>query len=307
MLTSFFSKSKPLNLVVIILLICIFYIGISFTSWENGFDWAEFLEKLVVLLLFVLSLLVLNFIAKKNELTKRSAYKSLLFAVFSISFFSLLKNESVIIANLCVLFALRRIISLRSHKFIQKKIFDAAFWISIASLYYFWASLFFIIVFFAVLNFAATFRNWLIPVIAFTSVASLTVAFHLVAYDEFYLFSEWFQASNFNFSNYGELQLLVPLSIILGLLIWTLFQYFSTIQKASITRRPVLSLILLSLLVATAVGVFAPTKNGSELIFFFVPLSIIASNYFDSKKDRIFKEVILAALILMPFVVAFFL
>ena len=306
MLTSFFSKSKPLNLTVIILLMCAFYIGVNFTTWENGFGWGEFFEKLAVLLVLVLSLLVLNFIAKKNELTKRSAYKTLLFAVFSISFLNLLQNESVIIANLCILFALRRIISLRSHKFIQKKIFDAGFWISIATLYHFWSGLFFAIVFFAILNFASSFRNWLIPLVGFAAVASLTICFHLLAYDEFYTFSDWFQVSNFDFSAYGEIRNLIPLSIILGLLIWTLFQYFAEIQKASITRRPVLSMILFTLAVGAAVAIFSPTKNGSELIFFFVPLSIIASNYFDGKKDRIFKEVILATLILMPFIVAFF-
>ena len=305
MLTSFFSKSKPINLSVIILLLCVFYIGANFINWTEGFDWLEFLEKLGVLFLLVLSLLVLNFIAKKNELTKRSAYKTLLFALFCISFSNLLKNEPAIISNLCVLFAMRRIISLKSHKFIQKKIFDATFWISIATLYHFWSALFFLVVFFAILNFASNFKNWLVPFVAFTAVVSLTVCFHLIFNDQFYTFSDWFEASNFDFSKYGDLKLLIPLSIILGLLIWTLFQYFSSIQKASINRRPVLSMIFFSLLVAAAVALFAPTKNGSELIFFFVPLSIISSNYFDSKKDKILKEIILVTLIVMPFAVAF--
>lgn len=306
MLTSFFSKSKPLNLSFIILLMSVFYLGANIADWEDGFDLLELFEKLGVLLLLVLSILVLNFIAKKNELTKRSAYKTLLFAIFSISFISLLRNEAIIISNLCVLFGLRRIISLKSHIQVQKKIFDATFWISIATLYHFWSALFFILVFFAILNFASTFKNWLIPFVAFLSVASLTICFHLLAYDQFYTFSDWFQASNFDFSKYGDLKLLIPLSILLALLLWTLVQYFSAIQKASITRRPVLSIILICLLLAAAVAIFSPTKNGSELIFFFIPLSIIASNYFDSKKDRIFKEIILITLLLMPVVVAFF-
>ncbi len=306
MLTSFFSKSKPINLLLIILLMSIFYIGVNFTSWVDGFDWLEFFEKLGVLLLLVLSLLVLNFIAKKNELTKRSAYKTLLFALFCISFFSLLRNESVIIANLCVLFGLRRIISLKSHIAVKKKIFDATFWICIATLYDFWSVLFLLLVFFAILNFSSAFKNWLIPIVGFFAVFMLTISFHLIAYDQLYTFSDWFQASNFDFSKYGDLKMLIPLSIFLALLIWTLFQYFAAIQKASITRRPVLSMILFSLAISAAVAIFSPTKNGSELIFFFVPLSIIASNYFDSKKDKIFKEIILFTLVLTPFIVAFF-
>ncbi len=304
MLTSFFSKSKPLNLTLIILLMCGFYLGATFFRIEK-IDFSQILKLLGVLLALVLNVLVLNFIAKKNELTKRSAYKTLLFTLFCVSFFSLLENGPVIVANLFILLALRRIISLRSRKFIQKKIFDATFWIGIASLYYFWASLFFIVVFFAILSFAAYFKNWLVPFVAFLAVVSLTTCFHLLAYDHFYTFSDWFQASDFDFSSYGNLRLLVPLSILLALLLWSLINYFSAMQKASITRRPVLSLILLCLVIAGAVAVFAPTKDGSEIIFFFVPFSIIASNYFDGKKDKLFKEVILAVLILMPFVLPF--
>ncbi|MBT8319383.1 MAG: hypothetical protein KJP01_04565 [Gramella sp.] len=305
MLTSFFSKSKPFNLVIIILLMALFYIGANITDWDQGFDWLELLEKTGVLLLLVLSLLVLNFIAKKNELTKRSAYKTLLFALFCISFFSLLRNESIIISNLCVLFGLRRIVSLKSHISVQKKIFDATFWICIATLYHFWSVLFLILVFLAILNFASSFKNWLVPLVAFLAVTLLTVSFHLLAYDQFYTFSNWFQASNFDFSRYGDLKMLIPLSVFLGLLIWTFFQYFAAIQKASISRRPVLSIILFSLAISAAVAIFSPTKNGSELIFFFVPLSIIASNYFDGKKDRLFKEIILVTLIIMPILLVF--
>ena len=250
MLTSFFSKSKPFNLAVIILLMSLFYLGANMNHWDNGFDLLELFEKIGVLIVLVLSLLVLNFIAKKNELTKRSAYKTLLFAIFSISFMSLLRNESVIIANLCVLFGLRRIISLKSHISVQKKIFDAAFWVCIASLYDFWSILFLILVFFAILNFASSFKNWLIPFVAFLAVGLLVICFHLLVYDQFYSFSDWFQQSNFDFSAYGDLKLLIPLSVFLGLLLWTLIQYFSAIQKASITRRPVLSMILLSLLIS---------------------------------------------------------
>ncbi|MFV8280825.1 DUF6427 family protein [Christiangramia marina] len=305
MLTSFFSKSKPINLTVIVLLLVIFYTSVNFFHLENGFEILDLLQKIGVLGLLVLSLFVLNFIAKKNELTKRSAYKTLLFAIFAISFSELLANTPVIISNLCILLALRRIISLKSHKFVQQKIFDATFWIAIATLYNFWSVLFFLLIFFAILNFASAFKNWLVPFVAFLAVAMLTVTFHLLVYDELYTLNDWFQTSNFDFRRYNVASILVPLSIILGLLFWTLIQYFSAIQKASITRRPVLSMILFCLVISIAVAIFAPTKNGSELIFFFVPLSIIASNYFDSKKDRIFKEILLAVLIIMPFILVF--
>ena len=225
--------------------------------------------------MLVLSVLTLNFIAKKNELTKRTAYKTLLFTIFCISFSSLLNNESVIISNLCVLFAMRRIISLRSHKFVQKKIFDATFWISIATLYHFWSALFFLVIFFAILNFAANFKNWLIPFVAFFAVALLGTSFHLLVYNEFYSFWDWFQVSNLNIYEYNSLPVLVPLVAVLLVLSWTSIHYFKLIQKASVTRRPVLNIVLLWLLVSIGIAILAPTKNGSELIFFFIPFSIL--------------------------------
>ncbi len=305
MLTSFFNKSKPLNLVAIVVFLCLFYLIYNFETWLTSFEILNFLEKLAVLLVLVLSLLILNFIAKKNELTKRSAYKTLFFAIFGVSFASLLQSEPAIISNLFIVLALRRLISLRSRKFIQKKIFDASFWIAIASLYQFWSILFFGLVFMAIINFAAYFKNWLIPFVAILAVGMLTFCFHLVTYDEIYYLNDWFQKSNFDFSKYGTLQLLIPLSVLLGLLIWTIFNYFSMMQKASVTKRPVLSLILFSLAIAVVVAIFSPTKNGSELIFFLTPFSIITASYFDSKKDRIFKEILLIALIAMPIVVLF--
>ncbi|MGA9324594.1 MAG: DUF6427 family protein [Salegentibacter sp.] len=305
MLTSFFGKSKPLNLIVVILFMTAFFVAANFHEGFDEISLTGFFEILGVLLVFVLSILVLNFIARKNDLTKRSAYKILFFAVFSCSFIALLKNQQAILANLFLLFALRRIVSLRSHKFMQRKIFDATFWICIASLFYFWAILFVVVVYAGIMAYAARLKNWLIPPVAFLCVAAITTSFHIVAYDAFYTLPQWFQASNFDFSLYREPQILVPLSIILALLLWTLLYYASIIQKASVTQRPLLHLILLSLFTNITIAVFSPHKDGSELIFFFVPLSIIASNYFDSKRDKIFREVLLAILILMPFAIPF--
>ncbi|MDT0642157.1 DUF6427 family protein [Zunongwangia sp. F363] len=306
MLTSFFGKSTPVNIIAVVLFMAAFFVFANFQEWFLNLGLQPFFEKLGVLLCFILSVLVLNFIAKKNELTKRSAYKILLFAIFSSSFFALLKNDQAIVANLFILLAFRRIISLKSRKVVQQKIFDATFWICIASLYYFWSVLFLAVVFVGIIFYASYVKNLLIPLIAFLAVLSLTECFHLLVYDSFYTFAEWYQPVNLNFGNYQELELLVPLSIILALLLWTLMSYFSVIQKASITRRPVLNLVLFSLAVSLCVAVLSHQKDGSEFIFFFVPLSIIASNYFDSKKDRVFKEVLLVLLILMPFAVPLF-
>ncbi|SFF90580.1 MULTISPECIES: DUF6427 family protein [Salegentibacter] len=305
MLTSFFGKSKPVNGVAITVFLIIFFIIANFREWFLDFNLLFFLEKLAVLLSLILSVFTLNFIAKKNELTQRSAYKILFFVIFTASFFALLRNHQVIFANLLVLLAFRRIISLKSKKVMQKKVFDATFWIFIASLFYFWSILFLVVVYAGILYYLPKPKNWLIPPIAALAVALLTLGFHIIAYDQFYTFSQWFEWSNFDYSNYQNLEILIPVSIILTLALWTLVQFFAVVSKASVSMKPSLNLVLLSFLTAVAVAIFAPTKDGSELIFFFVPLSIITSIYFDQREDKVFREVLLVLLILMPLCIPF--
>ncbi|MBZ9730205.1 DUF6427 family protein [Salegentibacter sp. JZCK2] len=300
MLTSFFGKSKPVNGVAITVFLIVFFIIANFKEWFTDFNLLYFLEKLAVLLSLIVSVFTLNFIAKKNELTRRSAYKILFFVIFSASFFTLLRNHQVILANLCVLFAFRRIISLKSKKVMQKKVFDATFWICIASLFYFWSILFLVVVYAGILYYLPKPKNWLIPPIGALAVMSLTLSFHIIAYNHFYTFSQWFEKSNFDYSNYQNLEILIPVSIILAIALWTLVRYFGVVNKASVSMKPSLNLVLLSLITAVVVAIFAPTKDGSELIFFFVPLSIVASIYFDQKQDKVFREVLLVLLILMP-------
>lgn len=307
MLTSFFSKSKPINFLAVILFMSIFYAVANFNNLILFGSFSYLAKKAGVFLCFIISVYVLDFIAKKNDLTKRSAYKIFIFAVFCISFFGILRDNQVIIANLCILLALRRVISLKSQKEIHKKIFDATFWVCIASLFYFWAILFLFIVYSGILLHTSNyFKHWLIPVVAIFAVAALVTGFHIITYDQFYTLAAWYQESSFNFEQYQHPSILIPLSVILGIAIWTLFYYFGLLQKANINSRPTYILVLLSLLASLAIAIFSPVKNGSELIFFFIPLSIIASNYFENKKDRTFKEILLFGLLLMPILIPVF-
>ena len=307
MLTSFFSKSKPVILLTVILFMTVFYILANFQPVFQEFEMYTLLTKFGVLVSFLLSAMVLDFIAKKNELTKRSGFKILIFAVCSVSFWAILKDNQIIVANLCILLSLRRVISLRSRKDIALKIFDATFWICIASLFYFWSILFIFIVYCGILFHAINyFKNWLIPLVAISIVFILVTAFHLLVNDEFYTWAAWYQESSFKFENYQNLRVLIPVSIISALSIWTLSHYFKLYQKSGIRSRPTYMLIFITLLISIVVAILSPVKNGSEWMFFFVPFSIIASNYFDSKKEKGFKEVLLIGLILMPILLPIF-
>ncbi len=304
MLTSFFGKSKPINFLALVIFMTVFYVIANAGAIFSNFDVGTLGKKIGVLIGFIISVTVLDFIAKKNDLTKRSAYKILIFAIFSVSFFDILRDDLVIVANLFVLLSLRRVISLKSQKDIQKKIFDATFWICIASLFYFWSILFLFIVYSGILMHTTNyFKNWMIPPVAVFTVYLLVTGFNITIFDRFFTFNQWYQISTFDFSNYQQPRLFLPLSVILAVAIWTISYYLKLLQKANINSRPTYILVLLTLITAIGVALFSPVKNGSELLFFFVPLSIIVSNYFEGKSERTFKEILLIGLVLMPIII----
>ena len=302
MLTSFFSKSTPINFVVIAVYMVIFY---CIAVFEGNFDTSpgSIFTEVLVLVLFILSSVLMDFIAKRNEITSRNAYKTILFAAFGCMLFEALRNNDVVIANFFVLLALRRVISLKSQRETKKKIFDATLWICVASLFYFWSILFIGVIFFGIIiHVSHNIKNWLVPIISFLTVLSLVTCVELLINDSFYTFSEWFQESNFDFSAYRNPAILIPVSFLLALSIWSLFFYMGIIQRASSMLKSSLLLFLLNFFLAVGVALLAPTKNSSELIFFLAPLAIIVTNYFQLLKDKWFQETLLWLIISLPII-----
>ena len=306
MLTSFFSKSRPINFVLVALYMLVFFIFANFSEAVAG-GFLVTLQKVGVLLVLLLSIFLLNFVSKRNDLTSRNAYKTILYAAFTCMFLAALRNDAAILANLLVLLALRRVISLRSQRDTIQKIFDATFWIGIASILYFWSILFLFLVYFAILvHEGYKFKNWLVPLVSLLILLSIVTIVDLVVTDSFYTFSDWFVPANFDFTYYREPLVLIPLALLLTLSLWATFFYLRVIQKASTNTKTSLFIILLFNLLSMAVAVLAPTKNSSELIFFFAPLAIIVTNYFQVSDDKWFREILLWIVLLLPVVLAVF-
>ncbi|MGI0106068.1 DUF6427 family protein [Salinimicrobium sp. WS361] len=300
MLTSFFSNSRPINFIVVAVYIFIFYLFANLQALFSAPFWVIW-QEVGMFLILVLSVFILNFISGRNELTGRNAYKSILFAGFLCMFSAALQNNDVIIANLFLLLALRRILSLKSQRETVKKIFDATFWIGVASLFYFWSILFLFVVYFGLLvHVGHRFKNWLVPVAALLALLSIVTSADLLITDTFYTLADWIQAINLDFEQYQNLSLLIPAAFLFALTLWSSFFYVLIIQKASANAKSSLFIILLCAGVALTVGVLAPTKNGSELMFFFAPLAIVVTNYFQSMKDQWFKEMLFITIILLP-------
>ena len=302
MISSFFSKAKPIHFVVVTLLL---FIAFTLTKVYNIKETVDFFLIVKQILLFgvcFFSIFVFDFLSGKNDLTKSNSYKILFFSLFMVIMPQTFLDTKLLIANLFILFALRRIISIRSKIFINKKVFDAAFWIGMASLLCFWASLYFILLFAALLLYAvADVKNWIIPFVGALTVAVLTVSFLLLTNTDITTyFSNINTDISFDFSPLNAHQIIISSTVILSYFVWAVFFYIIRIKSKTKSYKPSYLLVLLAALIAIAIVVISPQKTGAEFIFLFAPLSIIMANYLEIISEKWFKEILIWLLILVP-------
>lgn len=258
--------------------------------------------KLIGIYLVVLtSLFVLDFLVNKNNLTKKNNFKILLFGMFLIILPITFQINNVLISNLFVLLALRRIISLRTNLNVKNKLFDAAFWIGIASLFYFWAILFFPLIAVAILVYSLGYlKNWIIPIVGLLTVAIITISYLIITNNSLSELTNFYQTTSFDFTNYNDIDFIVGITVLVSLGLWSLFFSIKNLSEKAKRRRPSQIVIIISILIGALIILIAPNKNGSEFIFIFAPLSIIMANYLESIKEKWFAEIFIWILILTP-------
>jgi len=138
MITSFFSKSKPINFLIVFFISFVALLTAVFKYQSGGFTMERLVKLALIFGVSYLSILVVDFIVTKNALTRKSNYEILLYSLFLLLVPQVFTNQEVLVSNLLILLALRRIVSIRSQKEVIKKLFDAGVLVALASLIYFW-------------------------------------------------------------------------------------------------------------------------------------------------------------------------
>jgi hypothetical protein len=214
-----------------------------------------------------------------------------------------LLNTRLLCANLFILLALRRLVSLRSQKEIKKKLFDASIWIAVATLFYFWSSVFFIMIISALLLYVITdVKNYLIPFVGVVTVAVIVVSYLVVFDKDIIEYTVGIFDFSLDFSALNSKRLIVGSTLLFSVGLWSLFYYIKNINSQMKNNKPSFKLIILSLILGLFIIAVAPSKNGSEFIFLFAPLAIIITNYVEVIPEKWFKETLLWVMILTPIV-----
>ena len=306
MLTSFFGKSKPINYILLSIAIIIGYFLRFLTSQELSLGLDSLGTEGILIFLMVFAVLLLDFIIRKNNVTKNNTFAILLFVFFVLLVPQVYKSPQLILANIFVLLATRRILSLTTEKNTVKKIFDATMYITLASFCYGWAILFFLALYPAITNKTKFKLPYIfIPIVGFVGISSIAVAYQLLVTDSYTWLYQWFPQIDFDLSAYANKELIITTTFLLGVLLWMGMARLSKLAALSKKERPSAVTILLIALISVGIILVKTQKNGSELFFLFAPLAAITSNYIESgtsKTRRVFNELFLWSILLLVLV-----
>lgn len=298
MLTNLFSKSKPIGYVVIGLLL----LAVYFIHLVSNLDWLQspaiIIEKSFLFIAVVFSVLLIQFITVKNYLAVNNLYSLFLYACFLILFPTFFDDSELIIANLFVLLALRRIISLQTLNQPKIKIFDASLWIFLATLFESWTILYFLMIYLAIIWYIKKdYRHWIIPVIALLTVTILFYTYSLFYDIDLVAFWTNKYAVGFNFSYFESVYQNIAISFFASVaVLFTVYQ-LTHLKSIASNQLNLYKNIVLCFIIGVVIYCIAPQKSNGLLVFTFFPLSIIGGNFIANTPTKWVKEAVLATIL----------
>jgi hypothetical protein len=307
MLTNFFSNSKPFHFILISLLLFVGYTFYNFqiSSFEN--DFIRLIQLTFKFGLYIILMLIFGFVIKKNNLTQINSYALFIFICLLLLTPNVFQNSKPILSTVFILLALRRILSFNSKKNIQKKILDASLWIGIATLFYFWSILFLLVLYAALIQLASkNFKLFLIPIIGMFLVFIICTIYFLYLDNNMYWYKDYKIFSSFDFSSFKLLKNFFSLFVILSMTVISLVFKFLNFTKTPLRKKSKYWIIIFTLITGIIIVILTGQKNGVELIFTIVPISILFSNFIEAVQRKWVSEMMLWFILVAPIFSYFF-
>ena len=302
MITSIFKKSTILNYSLVAVLLLIFFFLFQSNDLILSESSTNFSNKGILIALLLGSFFLVNFIVKKNGLTKNSSYTILFFLLFLLFFPTILNDSNLLFANFFLLLAVRRLISMQTLKAPKEKIFDASIWIFIASLFHFWCILFILLVYISIIFHASRdYRNWLLPFVAFftTSVIFLLAA---LIFDKTWISHILSQTqTNFQLEYFTNNYQNIALSLYVVIALYFLFAMIFSLTNRPLILQASYKKMIFGLIIGVVVFLISPIKSNMMLVFTFLPLSVMTTNNIEYSQSKMYQEIVLLLLIIAGF------
>ena len=298
MISSVFKKSTPLNLILVVFLVLVFFLIYQFQdfSWLNS----SFLifKKAVLFTVLLASVFIINFIVKRNGMSKDSSYTIFFYFLFLLFFPSLFNNINLIASNFFVLLALRRLISLQSLKASKEKIFDASLWIFVAALFHFWSILYIGLVFVSILFMVSKdYRNWVLPFIALFTVGVVFVLFSIISDINIIEFFKTNVTTSYEINYFTNNYQNGALSIYATVALFFLISMFVSLSNKPLIVHTSFKKSITSFFIGVAIFLISANKSNDLLIFTIAPLAIMATSHIEAKQLKLKQEMVLFVLI----------
>ena len=297
MIASLFSKTRPINyaFIFIMLFFCFFLYQIQVPN--ESFNTNTLFSKIGVLLLVFFSFFLVNFISLKNALTQNDNYAILLYLVFILLFPSVLNDSKIVVSNVFLLLALRRLISLKTLSSSKEKIFDASFWIFLSAIFDFWSILYIVLVFISIVfHSGKDYKNWILPFVSFFCVWILYIATSLILYDNYSINKDVFEVS-FNFFDFKNSYENMTLAAFVSISVLFFASQTIDYQNKPLNMQSSYKQIYFAFILSIGIYVFSANKSNDLLLYSFAPLSILGANMFEKMENSIYKEVSLYLLL----------
>jgi Family of unknown function (DUF6427) len=302
MITTIFKKSSPINYALVGVLMFLFFLISQFYTNKIQFSVFEILSKVLILVFLIATIILTNFITKKNALSKDSTYAVFFSFLFLVFFPNLFNNLNLVLANFLIILAMRRLISLQSLSLPKEKIFDASLLIFFASLFYFWSILFVILIFASIiLHVSRDYRNWILPIIAFLTVIIVFVFFAFIIDKS--LINKFLVSIDFCFEiNYFKsIYENISFSIFMTASIFFMTLLFMQLSNKPLIQTASFKKLIIWFFTGILIFLIAPYKFNEVLIFTFAPLAIIATSFLESTQLKWQQELTLALVVLSSF------
>ncbi|EKY17887.1 hypothetical protein [Capnocytophaga sp. oral taxon 324] len=298
MLSVRFENTKPITFIIVLLALLIGDGLFQFKILQLPLSDVSHLTVLMsTFVLLFLSLLLLHQIDRWNELTDtKNCYSIAFFSIFVVLFPTLFDKVKLVGANLLIIVALWRVLTLKTGEGIPQKLFDTSLLIICAGLLHPWALIFLLNVWISLLFYGAEKRRyWFIPLLAIITVSILLGAILLILQEPFPIddFTKLITSdinNLLNFSSHSIATTIAVCSLALLLLVALAVYYFRSVYHS------ISSLVVIQFLWIGLIVVFL----SKEVIYTFAPIAILFALYVEKIRVWWLKEIVLWSLLSMP-------
>jgi hypothetical protein len=305
MLANFFEKTKPINSIVVGLVFCLFYFMSSFLSEKSAFTdggvglgFTFFISNFAFLLLSGV-VIIGNKISNDNLFAP--FFMVLMYALFPKA---LEYNDTIYVLLLFVLLY-RRFSSLSNKTNSIGKLLDSGLFIGVMFLFFNWTILYLLLVYVALFLFReVTIRKLIIPIVGAIVPVLFYYTYCLIIED----FSTFYSLFEFNFIGFDEQFYEANLFQVVTLLVLVFFSVLFKLPRmlsVSTIEKQHYTITLFSLIIGISLFNLSSNKNGSEVLYVFIPIAIIIGQFMDVITKKWLKELVFISFIILSLIKLF--